>query len=46
LPWYSTLKKIPSAVYLAAGDRVPRFKLAVKIRARINVDITRQVKRS
>jgi hypothetical protein len=46
LPWYSTLKKILDAVYLAAGDRALRFELAVKIRARINVDITGQMKRS
>jgi hypothetical protein len=34
------------AVYLAAGDRAPWFELVVKIRARINADITGQVKRS
>jgi hypothetical protein len=33
------------AVYLAAGERAPRFELAVKIRARINTNITDQVKR-
>jgi hypothetical protein len=46
LPWYNTLKNILCAVYLTAGDRVPRFELAVKIRARISADITGQVKRS
>jgi hypothetical protein len=46
LPWYSTLKKIPGAVYLTTGDRAPWFELALKIRAWINVDITGQVKRS
>jgi hypothetical protein len=34
------------AVYLAAGDQAPRFEIVVKIRARINADITGQVKRS
>jgi hypothetical protein len=45
-PWYSALKKILGAVYLTTGDRAPQFELAVKICARINADITGEVKRS